>query len=590
MGWMRRAQVTEAGGSIMADAGFSGADAFSAVMDHIPAAFAMTRGTAHTLVYSNAAFRTLTDSTSSALGTPIVEVLAGRDARVLAALLDGAFHTGTVTRDRRVAAANESARPWICSVWPEPGVGSDSECLIIELRVATEADLTLALQRDVAERMLLSVLKERDVADVAEQSRHRAAFLAVESRRLTASLDETATLDAISRTALPYLGAWCIVDLREPDGSMRRLAIIHPDPAKQALLRTIEGRWRPEAGDPFGVPAAQRSDEPIVINRGVDDALLVAAHDPDVLRTLREVGVGPLLTVPLTIDGHMAGAITFVSGQGDRPFSREDVELAEDVAVRGAMALDSARMHGDAIALRTKAELASEAKSAFLGSMSHELRTPLNAIGGYVDLLEMELRGPLTDAQRLDLGRIRSNQLHLLAMINDILNFVRIGGAHVSYDIRDVVAREALTAAMALVEPLIHENGIACDVAGCDSAIMAQADPDRLAQILVNLLSNAIKFTSSGGRITANCDAATDSVLIHVADTGVGIPADKLAAIFEPFVQVRSGMSGRDGGAGLGLAISRGLARAMHGDLTVESTPGQGSRFTLTLPRATSAV
>jgi signal transduction histidine kinase len=235
------------------------------------------------------------------------------------------------------------------------------------------------------------------------------------------------------------------------------------------------------------------------------------------------------------------------------------------------------------------AEAANRAKSQFLAVMSHELRTPLNAIGGYAELLEMGIRGPITPEQREDLHRIQSSQRHLLGLINEVLNYAKLETGTVSYDIEDVVARESMIAAESLVAPQARAKGITLVTAECSSDVIARADPEKLRQILVNLLSNAVKFTDSGGRVEMSCAADTEQVHLHIRDTGIGIPADKLHVIFDPFVQVRGDLARRHEGTGLGLAISRDLARAMGGDLTVESTLRVGSTFTLALPRAKAA-
>ena len=557
-------------------------------LEHLPAAFAVTRGAEHTLVYANAAFRRLLGSAmESALGRPVVEAFTGRGTDRLAAVLDRAFRTGVTARDEPTGSIEQGTPAWRCSVWPNVNVGPP-EHLLIEIRETTAADRTLALQREVSERMLLGALREHDAADIAEEASRRATYLAAKGRQLAESLDERATLDVLARLALPHLGAWCIVDIIDVEGAIHRLAIVHPDPARQALLRELEGRWSPADSDSFGAPAMLRNPQPTLVSGEAIDAALAAARDPETLRILREIGVGSLLTVPLVIRDRVVGALIFVSGQRDA-HTAQDVALAEELAIRSAMALDSARLHGEALELRAKADAASQAKTVFLGAMSHELRTPLNAIAGYVDLIDLGLRGPVTDEQHVDLGRIRRNQQHLMALITDLLNLVRVGSGRVLYEIADLSAREALVAAVEMVEPLIVQKTIAYDVAECDPAIRLRADAEKLTQILVNVLSNAIKFTPVGGQILLGCEVDAEVVLLHVTDSGIGIPADKLEAIFEPFVQVKEGLAGRDAGVGLGLAISRDLARAMGGDLTVRSVLGEGARFTVSLPRASGA-
>jgi signal transduction histidine kinase len=265
-----------------------------------------------------------------------------------------------------------------------------------------------------------------------------------------------------------------------------------------------------------------------------------------------------------------------------RESSSSDAALELQREVAEQMLLGALRERG----LADDAETANVAKTAFLRAMSHELRTPLNAIGGYIDLLDMGLRGPVTESQHADLGRVRTNQLHLAALITEILNFARVGSGSVSYAVSDINGCDALMHAVGLIEPLIGQQGLVFDGISGDSSVVARADPEKVTQILVNLLSNAIKFTPAGGHISAEVAAQDDTVTLTVSDTGLGIAPEKLETIFEPFVQLKESLADREGGIGLGLSISRDLARAMNGDLTVESTEGKGTRFTLSLPRA----
>jgi signal transduction histidine kinase len=236
--------------------------------------------------------------------------------------------------------------------------------------------------------------------------------------------------------------------------------------------------------------------------------------------------------------------------------------------------------------LADDSETANRAKTAFLRAMSHELRTPLTAIGGYIDLLDLGLRGPVTEQQHADFARVKSSQQHLAALITEILNFARVGSSSVSYAVSDVNGCDALRHAVDLIEPLIAQQGLVFDGIFGDSSVVARADPEKVTQILVNLLSNAIKFTPAGGHIRADGAAVDDTVTLSISDTGLGIAPEKLETIFDPFVQLKEGLADREGGIGLGLSISRDLARGMSGDLTVKSTEGKGTRFTLSLPRA----
>jgi signal transduction histidine kinase len=262
----------------------------------------------------------------------------------------------------------------------------------------------------------------------------------------------------------------------------------------------------------------------------------------------------------------------------------EELESANDALTAGNARLEELRHEADAA--RDEAHAANQAKSEFLAAMSHELRTPLNAIMGYADLLDMGIHGPVTPEQRDALRRIRRSQVHLLALINDVLNYARLEAGRVELSAAIVPLPGVLADLRAMTDPQLQERGLTAEYAACSDDLAAWGDPDKIQQILLNLLTNAIKFTDPGGRIRVECGATETEVRIAVEDTGVGVPADRLQSIFEPFVQVdrQRGEDGRHG-VGLGLAISSDLARLMEGDLTAESEPGRGSRFTLTLPR-----
>ena len=556
-------------------------------MQQAPLPFAVTSGESHTLVYANAAFRNLAGVASgNAQGARVAAVFPATQRRALSAILDRAFRDSVEILDERIPAPGQRGKDWLCSVWPVTSDDGRTEALGIEIRASSPQDEALELQRQVAEQMLLGALRERGFAEDAEDARRRATFLAEAGRLFAESLDQTSTLIALTKLALPALGAWCIVDVLDEGTSVRRLGIYHPDPEKQKLARELEATWVPEPDDPFGAPAMLRAPRTIAITQGIEAAIAATAHSADNLRILHQLGIRSVLTVPLVARGRLLGAITFVSAHRGITYSPEDVRLAEDLAARAALALDNAQIHDLALVLKRDAETANRAKTAFLAAMSHELRTPLNAIGGYIDLVDMGLRGPVTEEQHAAFARVKNNQQHLALLITEILNFARVGSGRMVYTVSDVNACNALTHALELVEPLIAQRGLVFDGISGDRSITARADPEKVTQILVNLLSNAIKFTPAGGHIGATCAASDDTVTLSVSDTGIGIAPDKLQSVFEPFVQLQEGLADRASGIGLGLAISRDLARAMNGDLTVESGEGHGARFTLVLPRA----
>ena len=234
---------------------------------------------------------------------------------------------------------------------------------------------------------------------------------------------------------------------------------------------------------------------------------------------------------------------------------------------------------------RHQAEEANLAKARFLATMSHELRTPLNAIAGYTEILAMEVRGPITPEQRADLDRIERSQRYLLSLINDVLNYSKIEAGHVAFAVQDFRIDPLLRSLEAFIAPQLAAKSIQYSYRSDHPDCVVSADEEKTQQILLNLLSNAVKFTPAEGEIAVICATRPGQAVVSVRDSGPGIPADKHEAIFEPFVQLDRSLTRTGVGTGLGLSISRDLARRMGGDLTVESRPGDGSTFTLTLPQ-----
>jgi PAS domain S-box-containing protein len=469
--------------------------------------------------------------------------------------------------------------------------------------------------------------------DVTERRRVEEGrdFVAEASRVLASSLDYEQTLRTVADLAVPVLADWCAVDVVTEDGELRRLAVQHRDPDKIRLVQEIEHRWPTRPDTPYGMANVVRTGQPELVPHIPEALLSASAHDDEHLRLVRELGLRSYVCVPLMARGHVLGALSLVHAESGRVYDAADQALAEELARRAAVAIDNARLFGeteearaqleqqtgeleeaqaememahdelqaayedlaertrDAEQAREAADEANAAKSSFLATMSHELRTPLNAIAGYTQLLEMGIHGPVSESQREALAKIHRNQAHLLGLINDVLNFAKIEAGQVRYTVQDVPLDATLAAVEALVEPQIRARGLLYRYRLGDGTATVRADRERLEQVVLNLLTNAIKFTEPGGRVEMAWETDGRWARIHVADTGRGIPADKLDAVFEPFVQVDPALTRATEGTGLGLAISRDLARAMRGDLTARSTPEKGSVFTLTLPLGEAA-
>ena len=477
--------------------------------------------------------------------------------------------------------------------------------------------------------------------DVSDQRRMQATqeLLLRASTVLLSYLDGHRMLCDLSNVVVPAFADWYTVDVVEPDQTIRRLEIKHHDPQKVGFAKELAARYanRPESA--HGARAAIRTGRSQLVTQVTEEILRGIATDDEHLRLIQTLGLCSFMVVPLRARETVLGAITFVTAESGRHYDARDLEVAEELASRASQAIENARLftdveearqlleqqateleaqaadletatsdlessnaglrraneelakrtveaeraRADAEAARREADEANRAKSDFLAAMSHELRTPLNAIIGYTQLLDVGIHGAINDDQHGDLSRIQRSSQHLLGLITDILNYAKLESGRVEYEIESTPLADTLKAVEELVAPLAATNRITLDVRAECPDVHVCADGEKLRQILINLLSNAIKYTDPGGRVGVHCSADDEHVLIDVTDTGVGIPAGRLDAIFEPFVQVERVYAGQRQGTGLGLSISRDLARGMGGELTVRSELGEGSTFTIRL-------
>lgn len=429
-------------------------------------------------------------------------------------------------------------------------------------------------------------LERARLLEAERRARHRAERL----QRLTAALSAAITTEEVSRASLnegmEALGARAGgVVIITSDGEHQDLVDLG-GVSEEVVER--QSWWRFSLKEPYPVNEVVHTGSPLFM-KDIDE---FQERFPAVAPTVRDAGYQAYCAAPLQIEGRMLGAINYNFVE-KRTFDEDDTALLCAMAQQCAQALERARLYeaeqsarADAETARAAAESANQVKSQFLATMSHELRTPLNAISGYAELLELGIHGPLTEEQRGSLRRIQRSQKHLLSLINEVLSYARIEAGAVRYDFAEVGLAGALAGVESIMLPQVRARKIRLDVAAVDPTLMVRADAEKLSQILMNLLANAVKFTPQAGAISISVREHEDTVDIDVSDSGVGIPKDQQDQIFEPFVQVGRKLNSAGEGTGLGLAISRDYARGMGGELSVSSNVGEGSTFTLTLPRS----
>ncbi len=425
--------------------------------------------------------------------------------------------------------------------------------------------------------------------DIDDQKRAEGmlGFLASVSTVLASSLDYETTLATVARLAVPHVADWCVVDMLEPDGEARRLAVAHRDPSQVELGWELGRRYPPALGDPRGVTRVLRTGRSEVVPEVDDAALAASARDGEHLALLRSQGCTSTISAPLAARGRTLGVITFAMAESGRRYSEVDLPLVEDLARRAGMAVDNARLYREARQAREEAEAASRAKDRFLAVLSHELRTPLMPVLTEVAAM---LDDPATpEAFRPVLEMTRRNVDLEARLIDDLLDRSRIGQGKLRLDRRVVDAHRLIGHALDICRAGIDEAGLRVVVDLAAARPFVEADPARLQQVAWNLIKNAAKFTPAGGTIAVKTRDDGDRLVVEVSDTGVGIDAEVLPRIFGAFEQGEATVTRRFGGLGLGLAISRSLAEA-HGGRLGASSPGTGlgATFTLELPSVTA--
>ncbi|MFL5620965.1 MAG: PAS domain-containing sensor histidine kinase [Gemmatimonadaceae bacterium] len=451
---------------------------------------------------------------------------------------------------------------------------TDSEWEGAPARLASLRDIT---ERKEAEEHARHLIREQARRAAAEATAKTLQFLVDASTRLSASLDYETTLRMLATLCVGEIADWAVVYAVDTGGCPRRVAVGHCDPDKVSLARELEG-IPIDARGAHPVLDVLRTRTPKVIHDITDDTLAKLAASPREREIASELGIASYVLVPMVARGHAFGALSLVTAKPARRFTADDVTLAADIASRAALAIDNARLYGEA-------QRANQSKTDFLAVVSHDLRTPLTAIIGYADLLDAGIPVALPMECQKSVQRIRTSAKHLLYLLDELLAFARLDGGIeelrvAAHDVRDVVKDAA-----AMVQRLAEERGLALRLHLPDEPVEVETDADKLRQVLLNLAGNAVKYTERGGvDITVVAEPA-DVVSIEVRDTGKGIADEHLSQIFEPFWQVDRMQRTQGQGTGLGLSVVRRMLDLLGGTIRVESRLGAGSAFTIRLPR-----
>jgi PAS domain S-box-containing protein len=440
-------------------------------------------------------------------------------------------------------------------------------------------DLT---ERKVAEEERLHLIREQSARAAAEAAERRAAFLAEAGISLASSLDYHTTLARLVRLAVPFMADWCVLDVRDEDGAVRRVEVAHTDPAKEDLARQVMANSpEPEGENPQA--RVMRTREPFLAPECAEEMLAGLVHDPPTRKALAATGVCSMMVIPLVARGRPLGALTFLSADSARNYGRLDLELAEELGRRAALAADNAWLYRSSQEARKTAERANRAKDEFLATLSHELRTPLTPILGWTVMLRS---GTLDQAGMLrGLEVIERNVRAQTQLIEDLLDVSRIVTGKLRVEVRPIELIPVVEAGLDAVRPSAEAKEIQLDVnlEPIDSKVLG--DPDRLQQVVWNLASNAVKFTPKGGRIEVKLARMNSHVQLSVRDNGKGISPDFLPYVFDRFRQADSTSTRKYGGLGLGLAIVRHLVELHGGTVNAESGGHeQGATFTVRLP------
>lgn len=466
----------------------------------------------------------------------------------------------------------------------EIDIRRDGDPAVAELRVVDTVwegePASIVALRDITDRRKAEererqLFREQLARSRAEQAARRASLLSEASRRLASSLDFRVTVGVVGELLVEEFADFCIIDLVIGDSGIRRMATRGEGRRAELLREATAYPLEPAAGSPQA--RAFRDCEPLHVREVDEEWLREATRDDAHLAIARELGMGSLVLAPIYAGHECLGVLTAGRWRESDPFDLQEFHFATDLAERAALAIENALLYEEA-------QAANRTKANFLSVMSHELRTPLSAIIGYADLIDRGVAGEITTKQAKFIGRIRASSNHLLQIIEEILAFASAEAGEERVHAEPSSLDEILDGILAVAEPLAQDAPIDFIVEVEEPEARLETDTRKVRQILLNLISNAFKFTTEG-HVRLRAGVEGEEVVFVVEDTGCGIDEASLEHIFDRFWQAEDPRTRRAGGTGLGLAVARGFVELLGGTIGVRSTVGEGSTFTVRLPR-----
>jgi PAS domain S-box-containing protein len=461
-------------------------------------------------------------------------------------------------------------------------IGAMSFTFAAERDLAVDAAFLTVLSRHCAqaiERARLFDAEQRARAE-AVAAQERTAFLYEASTLFASSLDHAETLASAARLAVPRVADWCAIDLAEDLARGLPPAIVaHKDPAKVELARELGRRYPPDPGAATGAPAVVRSGRAELYPEIPDELLVRGTRDAEHLRLARALGLTSAMVAPMIARGRTLGAVSFFSAESGRRYGPADLEMAEQLARRAALAIDNARLF-------TAAQQAARAREEVVAVVSHDLKNPLNAILMSAGLLQRSAGDPARVQHHAQ--AIQRSVARMGALVRGLLDLARLEAGRFGLSRAPHALGPLVADALAVLQPLASEKGVALVAAlGDVTAARANCDRERLSQVVANLVGNAIAFAPRGGHVTVRGARSGDDLVVSVADDGPGIAPEDQEHVFERFWTSRGGRQGP--GTGLGLSIAKGVVEAHGGRIWIESRPGEGATFFFTVPAAPDA-